>query len=466
MKRLALILVLILLIAAGGLAAVRHGAKNPDDLGLRELGEGAGQAYVYGYPLVLMDETRRTMLAGRLSGPDLQLNRLTSIRALPEAGDDTVVRPNLDTLYALAWLDLSAGPLTLSVPDMGERYFVYQVMDAWTNVVAAPGSRTTGSGPAVFDIVRTGAPVPPGSGAVIEVPTRMAWIIGRIEAAATPQDLARVHALQDGFDLSGPVPPRNGMDQAGEQRPPDTVAALPAGEFFARLDGLLEDNPAPDRDRPMLATLASLGIGPLVSPDTQENRFGWLARLAMARGVAVARSRLSEAIAARAYGPANWRTAVDGMGDYDTDYAMRAGVALIGLGANWPQDAVYPNTDIDADGAALHGDHAYRVRFAPEALPPVRAFWSVTLYDEDGFLPDIAGGRHAITDRDALVYGEDGSLELVVSAQRPAGIPAENWLAAPPGQPFALTARLYWPQDAVLERAWHMPPVERMNASD
>lgn len=466
MKRVALVLALIVLIAAGSLAAARHGARNPAGLGLRELGEAAGQAYVYGYPLVLMDETKRAMLAGDSARPALQPNRLTSIRAWPQAGDETVVRPNLDTLYALAWLDLSAGPVTLSVPEMGSRYFVYQVMDAWTNVVAAPGTRTTGSGPDLFHIVQAGDPVPSGSGTVIEVPTRMAWIIGRIEAAATPEDLARVRALQDGFELTGPMPATDEADPSGEQRPPDAVAALPAGAFSGRLDALMTDNPAPARDEPMLTALAALDIGPQAGPGTQADRFGWLARRAMARGVAVARSRLAEGIEQRPYGPTNWRTAIDGMGDYRTDYAMRAGVALIGLGANWPQDAVYPNTGIDADGVPLHGDHAYTIRFEPDALPPVRAFWSITLYDEEGFLPPVASGRHAIGDRDGLVYGGDGSLELVVSAHRPAGVPAANWLAAPPGKPFALTARLYWPRDAVLAGEWHMPAVERMDASD
>lgn len=464
MKRLALVLILIAAIAASGLAAFQHATRNPAGLGLRELGQTAGQAYIYGYPLVLMDETRRTMLAHDTgqAGPEFQINRLTSIRGWAQAGDETVVRPNLDTLYAVAWLDLSTGPVTLTVPDMGERYFVYQVMDAWTNVAAAPGTRTTGSGPDVFHIVQTGTPAPAEPGAVIEVPTRMAWIIGRIVATATAQDLDRVRALQDGFELSGPAPSGADIGPPGQLRPAGTVATLSTGAFFSRLDSLMDDNPAPARDAPMLATLTSLGIGPQAGSEPMSDRFGWLARWAIGKGVEAARIRLAGAIEQQSHGPANWRMTVEGMGDYGTDYALRAGVALVGLGANWPEDAVYPNTAIDSRGAPLNGAHAYRIHFEPGSLPPVRAFWSITLYDEEGFLPEIAGGRHAITDRDGLVYEPDGALVLVIAPQKPEGVPESNWLPAPDEDPFALTARLYWPKPQALSSDWTMPAVERL----
>ena len=161
----------------------------------------------------------------------------------------------------------------------------------------------------------------------------------------------------------------------------------------------------------------------------------------------------------RPYGPTGWRTAL-GLGDYGTDYALRAGVALIGLGANRPEDALYPSTDIDSQGRPLTGDHVYQIRFAPGQTPPARAFWSVTAYDAEGFLQNTQ--RHLVGDRDGLVFDGDGGLTLTISAERPNQRPQSNWLPVAPGAPFQLTARLYDPEPQALSGAWRMPAVERV----
>jgi len=200
------IFTLIALIAAA--AAGWHVlTRNPDGLSLRDLGQTAGEAYVFGYPLVLMEETRAVMLARvEAEGEPGAINTLHHRRELPQAGDDTVVRPNLDTLYSIAWLDLSEGPAVLRWPDMGERYWLLQVLDAWTDVAGAPGSRAAGSGPGLAFITGPDWDGPALPGAVhVRVSTPMAWLIGRIEIAPG-EDFAPVHALQDAISLTAPPP--------------------------------------------------------------------------------------------------------------------------------------------------------------------------------------------------------------------------------------------------------------------
>lgn len=451
---------LIAAAAAGWFALTR----NPDELSLRDLGQTAGEAYVFGYPLVLTEETRAVTLA-RLAGEGASgseqggVNTLHHVRALPQAGDDTVVRPNLDTLYTIAWLDLSDGPAVLRWPDMGERYWLLQVLDAWTDVAGAPGSRTAGSGPGLAFITGPDWDGPALPGAVhVRVSTPMAWLIGRIEIAPG-EDFAPVHALQDGISLTAPPPSAPARIGDAGLRPPDAVEALAPEAYYERLAALMAQNPARPDDSDMTARLAALGVD-LDTGALDWSVHGLLARRVMGRGVAVARTRLAEADR-QPPGPEGWRTLTQGLGEYGTNYALRAGVAHIGLGANLAADAIYPNTSVDRDGQPLHSSHSYVLRFEPEALPPADAFWSITLYDADGFLPEGAAGRHALGDRGDLTYDSDGGLTIRISTEPPQGFPDSNWLPAPPDAHFAVTARLYDPREAALSGEWTMPGLER-----
>ncbi|MGY6628902.1 MAG: DUF1254 domain-containing protein [Oceanicaulis sp.] len=454
-------LLLTVLVLAAAVAAGWHVlTRNPDGLSLRDLGQSAGEAYVFGYPLVLMEETRAVMLARlEAEGEAGGINTLHHRRALPQAGDDTVVRPNLDTLYSIAWLDLSAGPVVLRWPDMGERYWLLQVLDAWTDVAGAPGSRSAGSGPGLAFITGPDWDGPALPGAVhVRVSTPMAWLIGRIEIAPD-EDLTPVHALQDAISLTAAPPSASARAGDAGLRPPDAVGALAPDAFFTRLAGLMAHNPARAQDADMTARLSALGVD-LETGALDWSGHGLLARRVMGRGVEIARTRLAEADR-QPPGPEGWRTLTQGLGDYRTNYALRAGVAHIGLGANLAVDAIYPNTSVDRDGEPLHSRHSYVLRFEPGALPPADAFWSVTLYDSDGFLPEGAGRRHALGNRDGLNYDSDGGLTIRISTEPPQDFPRSNWLPAPPDAPFALTARLYDPREAALSGDWTMPGVER-----
>jgi hypothetical protein len=460
MRFLGPLLLTLLLLAAAAAAGWHVLTRNPEGLSLRDLGQTAGEAYVFGYPLVLMEETRAVMLA-RLDadGEAGGVNTIHHRRDLPQAGDDTVVRPNLDTLYSIAWLDLSEGPAVLRWPDMGERYWLLQVLDAWTDVAGAPGSRTAGSGPGLAFITGPDWDGPALPGAVhVRVSTPMAWLIGRIEVAPD-EDLTPVHALQDAISLTAVTPAAGVRSADSSRRPPDVVAALAPGEFFTRLAALMTDNHAREADAEMTARLPALGVDPQTGA-LDWSGHGLLARRVMARGVEVARDRLT-ATDRLAPGPEGWRTLTHGLGDYGTNYALRAGVARVGLGANLSADAIYPNAAVDRDGEPLHSRYSYVLRFEPGALPPADAFWSITLYDADGFLPEGAGWRHALGDRDALQYDSDGGLTLRISTTPPQGFPGSNWLPAPPNAHFTLTARLYDPREAALSGEWTMPGVER-----
>jgi hypothetical protein len=451
MRRIVPVLLFLAALAAAGYAVFQWASRNPEGLALRDLGQAAGEAYIFGYSLVLMNETRRTMLAS----PDIAVNQLHHRRDLPAHGDEAVVRPNRDTLYSLAWLDLSAGPAILRFPETDGRYWLAQVMDAWSDVAGTAGSRTSGTAPGAVMIAGPGwdGPALPGM-ARIEVDTQTAWLLIRIAVADTPADLDAGRALQDAFTLTAPTI-EEPVHPMTDDRPAEAVAALPAEAFFQRVADRLAMDPPRPADVAMLAQLETLGVRP---GDYDRDGLGPLARMAVERGVATARERLAQGVEARPYGPTGWRTALD-LGDYGTDYALRAGVALIGLGANLPADAIYPSTDIDAAGRPLSGDHAYKIRFEPGAAPPAGAFWSVTAYDAEGFLQDVA--RHSAGDRDALSLDADGGLTLTISAQRPEGGPEMNWIQVAPGAPFQLTARLYDPAPAALSGEWRMPPVTR-----
>ncbi|MEQ8433809.1 MAG: DUF1254 domain-containing protein [Oceanicaulis sp.] len=467
MSRIAVFLVVLLALCAAGAGLFAHGARHPEGLALREIGQRAGEAYIFGFPLVLMDETR----AATLDRQGASQNQLVHVRTLPGYGDEAVVRPNRDTLYSLAWLDLSAGPVELVWPQTSGRYWLFQVMDSWTDVAGAPGSRTQGAMPGRAFITGpdwTGS-VPDGA-VHVAVSTPSAWVIGRIAVAPDPPDLEAGRALQSGFSLVTPeiipeIAPRivrqraaSGAAFKGSERPVDIVSALPARDYFQRLAVLMARESPRREDAAALRRFLGIGLFPGAFDQTGK---GWIARRAASRGVAVARQRLADAADGLAPGPNGWRVVRDGLGDYGTNYELRAGVAMIGLGANRAEDAIYPNTETDAEGRPLSGDHTYRIRFEAGESPPAAAFWSITAYDLQGFLLDTP--RHALGDRDALVFGSDGSLEIVIGAQPPASAEAANVLPVTPGQPFALTARLYDPEPEALSGSWTMPPVERID---
>jgi hypothetical protein len=420
------------------------------------------QAYVFGYPLVIMDVTRA--VAAQTIGPE---NHLRRVREFPDARFRDVVRPNVDTLYTTAFIDMAKGPWVFEMAPNDRRYEVMPFMDAWTNVIAAPGTRTTGTAGGRFLLAGPGwqGEVPEGL-ALLRAPTRIVWLIGRTQTNG-PADYAFVHGLQDGLGLRSLASWRAGRPepqppwQPATARPAPPVAqlqAMSAEDFFGRLAMLLADNPPAAADGPMMLELARLGVSPGQPP-----RWGVADRWAVALGRWIADRRIARELAKPRELVRGWSTPPAMLGNYGTRYDIRAVVAMVGLGANLPEDATYPSARVDADGRPLNGSHRYRLHFARGELPPVNAFWSVTAYGADDFLIDHPTRRHALGDRDPLVFNADGSLDLYVQAQPPDGDRKNNWLPVRPGEPFLLNARLYWPKPAALDGSWGMPAVERVD---
>jgi hypothetical protein len=422
--------------------------------------------YVYGYPLVLMDATRAAW--------GTPANRFDHIGTFPDPTFRQVVRPNVDTLYSSAWLDVGKEPIVLSVPDLGRRFYMMPLLDAWTNVFASPGTRTTGNGKGAFAIVGPGwRGNVPSTVEAIQSPTAMVWLIGRTYTAGK-RDYDAVHAIQRQYQLTplsafgknGPPVALAGAPAAppvpaaaGAEPPVQQVDRLGAEAFFARLAQLMAANPPAGDDQPLVQRLAQIGVTPGEPFD--------LARLpasiadAVEAGVAAGRARLHGATIAAFGKPVNgWRIPLD-VGRYGTSYEQRALVAFMGLGANLPEDAVYPGTDVDAAGQPLSGEHRYLLRFPPGGLPPVKAFWSVTVYGPDQFLAANPIGRHALGDRDPMRAAPDGTLDIYIQHDDPGDERRANWLPAPAAA-FSLSMRLYHPKPPVLDGSWTPPAVVRV----
>ena len=427
------------------------------------------EAYLYGYPLVIMETTR--VQSAKYIGPE---NQLRMVRQFPNAHFKDVVRPNVDTLYTTAFISMKEGPWVFEMPANDKRYELMPFMDAWTNVFASPGTRTSGNQGATY--LLTG---PEWDGQVpkdmtlLKSPTDMVWLIGRTQTNGAA-DFATVHELQNRLRLTKwPMPenPTSANTDSKRDAIPDwqvslepslapvaQMKALSTPEFFNRLMQLMVSHPASKEDAPLIERLAQLEIKP-----GQAVHLSWSNALSFSLGRWIATQRVMKALNTKAQ-DGSWSYPPLNLGRYGTDYNTRAAVAMVGLGANLPEDAVYPNTALDHQGQALNGKHRYRLHFAANTLPPVKAFWSITAYGADEFLIDNPMQRFAIGDRDPLVFNADGSLDLWVQATPPSQKEAAaNWLPVQMGAPFLLNARLYWPEDKALNGQWKMPVVERLN---
>lgn len=426
----------------------------------------ATEAYLYGYPLVTMEMTRRVMT--NVAAPEnghAPMNEFAHVRRYPPAGFRDVTMPNADTLYSTAWLDLSAGPMVLSLPDTHGRYYVMPILSAWTGVIASPGARTTGTGPQTYAITGPDwrGSLPSGM-SEIKSPTNLVWILGRTSCTGSPSDYEAAHAVQNKYLLvplpawGKPAPPAapGRVDPAVDMKTPvrDQVDALPAGPYFRLLAKLLRDNPPTPEDAPLLARMARLGIVP-----GQDFDLGALPpelALAAAGAPAAGQARMASAARSTAETINGWSVDLK-MGVYDSDYGRRALTARRALAANRPQDEVYA-----VSTGWYRGEGKYVLRFPSGQLPPVNAFWSLTLYDGEFFFAANPLNRFSLGSRDALKHDEDGSVTIHVQHESPGPDREANWLPAPEKE-FNLVLRLYWPKSAppsILDGSWAPPEIE------
>ncbi len=428
------------------------------------------EAVVYGLPLVIMDVTKRKMTnVATVEALAAPINQFANVKEYPTAAFKDVVRANVDTLYSAAWLDLTKEPIVLSVPDTKGRYYLMPMLDAWTNVFASPGKRTTGTKAGHFAVVGPGwkGNLPPGL-KELRLPTNTVWIIGRTQTNG-PADYKAVHAIQKQYKLT-PLgafgkpytPPAGRVDPSVDVKTPpvEQVSRMSADTFFKTLAALMKSNPPATADAPALAKLARIGIVPGQDFD--------MSKLdpAVARGLEGAVQRAVEKLqmAAKETGaPVNgWRVPPMILGNYGTDYGARAVVALIGLGANIAQDAIYPSAFVDGDGKPLTGANRYVLHFDKGQTPPANAFWSVTMYNAQSFFVDNPINRYNIAGWMPLKRNPDGSLDIYIQRESAGKDKQANWLPAAAGE-FSVTMRIYWPKESMLDGSWKPSAVKRVN---
>lgn len=434
----------------------------------------AKDAYVYSYPLVLtyLTAVQTTNYAEPTGIPtQAPVNQFSHAREFTPVDFKAVVRPNMDTLYSPAVLDLGPEPIVLSVPAT-DRYFMLPLMSLWTDVFAVPGSRTTGPNIA-RDFLLVGPQwqgTAPAGVEIIRSPTRYLDIVGRTKANG-PEDYEAVHKVQAGYKLTplsawgkgDYVPPKGKVDPSIDMKtpPPVQVDRMDAATYFAQFAELLKDNPPGPFDYPMIHRLERVGfkVGQPFDLNTQPAGVKQAFERAAADGNALV---LAEGRKAGGEGLKGW-VYTTRSGAYGVDYLYRAAIAQCCLGENLAEDAIYPSVATDSDGQPLDGSRKYVLHFAKGALPPVNGFWSVTAYDKDGYFIPNAIKRQALGDRSALVPNADGSVDIYIQPASPGKDKEANWLPVARGQPFNLLMRLYWSREEARTGAWTPPPVKQTN---
>lgn len=427
------------------------------------------EAYVYFYPLVTMDITRRQMTnieSGKMAGRG-PMNTFAHMRAFPAADFKEVVRPNFDTLYSIAWLDLTKEPMIVSVPDTAGRYYMLPILDMWSDVVAVPGKRTSGTRAADYAVVAPGWKGKLANGIeVIQSPTPYVWVVGRIQTNG-PSDYNAVHKIQNGFRITSlsqwgktPSPAVVKPDPTVDMKTPplEQVNKMPAKAYFSYAVELMKLHPSHVSDWSMLARLKRIGMEPgksfdwdSLNPTVQDA----LTRASVG-GLKAMYTKLPTLAPVRN----GWQMNTDTMGVYGNYYFKRAIVAMVGLGANQPDDAIYPINFGDEDGRPLSGENRYVLHFNKEQLPPVEAFWSLTMYDANGNQVANALNRFALGDRDKLTFNSDGSLDLYIQHENPGPDKESNWLPSPGSGILSITLRLYAPKAPALYGRWTPPAVK------
>lgn len=432
-------------------------------------------AYVYLYPLITMDITRKQLTntdKGFGRGP---MNVFHNVPAYPPASDKSVVRTNYDTLYSITYLDLLKEPVVVSVPDTAGRFYILPMLDMWTDVFASAGSRTTGTQAANFLVTPPGWRPElrdrfieefklPKNTQRIDAPTPYVWIIGRTKTDG-PADYEAVRKIQAGFNVTPlsdwgktPRPVEFKVDPSVDMKTPprEQVDTMPVGRFFAYAAELMGQQPPHITDQPILAQMKKLGIEPGKPFDITK------VDPIIAKGLDTApeagQKLMDWKLPTIARVVNGWSMNTDTMGVYGNYYLKRAIVTRLGLGANLPEDAIYPLNLADETGKPLDGSNKYTIHFDKGSTPPVNAFWSITMYDPEGNAYRNNLDRQAVSSWMPFVFNADGSLDVYFQNENPGKNKEANWLPSPKGG-FNLTMRMYSPKAEALTGRWNPPPI-------
>ncbi len=442
----------------------------PAALTEKEAYEVSKEAYAYFYPMLSMEITRlqcTNLKAGEKPG-HAPTNTFAHVRAYPDADFKTVVRPNFDTLYSVAWLDITKEPMIVSIPAAGDRYYLLPMLDMWSDVFASPGWRTSGTEEQHYAVVsKSWSGTLPEGVEKIEAPTPYVWVIGRTKTDG-PDDYAAVHKFQDGMKLT-PLSqwgktvssPEFKLNSAVDMKTPplEQVNAMSAEKYFAYAAELLQLHAPHLSDWSLIARMKKIGIEAGKKFDISS--FDKTIQESIAKGTSDALKQMLEKLKFMGRPVNGWNMNTDTMGVYGNYYLKRAVVAMVGLGANQPEDAVYPLNFADADGQVLNGSNNYVLHFEKDQIPPVDAFWSLTMYDKDGFQAANIINRFAISSWMPLKKNADGSLDIYMQNENPGADKEANWLPAPKTQ-LGVTLRLYAPKESVLTGDWNPPAITKV----
>jgi hypothetical protein len=434
------------------------------------------EAYEYAYPLVTMEITRRVMTnVEKPEGSKAPMGQFAKLRTYPAVDDHSVTAPNADTLYTLAWLDLSKEPWIVSIPDMKDRYFLFPMLDGWTNVFQVPGKRTTGTKAQKVALTGPGwTGTLPAGVTEVKAPTNMVWLLGRIYSTGTPEDYKAVHALQDqvaAVPLSSYGKPythaAGKVDAAVDMKtaPRDQVNAMDGATYFKLFAELMKTNPPAADDAPMVAKMAKIGLVPGQDFDAAKLDPAVLKGINAAPKPAQEKiSSLAEAVVAGNAKLEHGWLFFPKTGIYGTNYRNRALITWYGLGANRPEDAVYPTSEGPELIKKYSGANKYVMRFAKGELPPVNAFWSITMYDKNYFFVPNPINRQTVSSRSKFKTNPDGSIDVYIQNESPGKDKEANWLPAPKDE-FVLMMRMYWPKEkppSILDGSWKPPHVSEV----
>lgn len=414
------------------------------------------EAFYYTFPLMIMDATEsvetntEAFVPGVIRAP---VNQLIHAVKMADASSKSVVTPNVDTYYTRLWLDMDEEPIVLEFPDVKDRFCNIQVLDAWTNTVKV----IYDGGTYVFAKKGQDAKIPAGA-TVVEMPTSMGWCIFRIlnKGEGDYENVKNIQNAMKCYPLSAYgdpnyVAPKGTYDPARDVNPVQKCMTMPLEEYFAKANELMVKNPPLDFDTQIISRLKKLGVGPGLTFAKIENGQEMFALIkAGFKNDAVAVAAVNK----KSIGGI-WSYFTPPIGDFGNAYDYRAAVALVGLGANTNEVAIYPRADVDSEGAVLDGKNTYVLHFS--SLPPVEdgGFWSITAYGEDDYLIDNPINRYNVTDRSNFILNEDGSLDVILSATDLQD--GSFWL--PTGDKgFHLFMRLYLPDLKRLEN-WTPPTI-------
>jgi hypothetical protein len=428
-------------------------------------------AYIYLYPLVSMDLTRLQITnvekAGDLPGSAPE-NTFAHFRDFVPPGAQTINRPNQNLLYSTGILNLTDGPVIISVPDTQGRWYLLEMIDMWTDVFAAPGKRTTGTtaGNFAFTLPCWNGTLPEGV-TRIDSPTPYVWIGGRTQTNGT-SDLDAVHKIQDGYKITP-------LDQWGKELQPikgivdpsvDMVTgpfyqvnAMNASTFYTYAAKILKVNPPHLTDQPIIAQMKYIGIEP--GKNFNFDKLEPAKQKALDKAAKDGLNKIRDFVPKIGEIVNGWNIPINGVGTYGSDYLRRAAWTYYGIGVNLPEDAIYPLLMNEADGTPFNGNNTYLLHFNASEIPPVDAFWSITMYNADGYTVNNSINRYALSDSDNLTFNSDDSLDIYIQHESPGVDKESNWLPAPQ-EPISIVMRLYMPRAEVKEGTWSPPPLRRV----